>query len=92
MTHEVTFLFSTITLGDLLKKRQQEIRNGSVTLDDQRLFYQSFMANIDTLISFKTWQNLDPRYDGPRITTDYIRNVNDLGQIYLNKSQNNSCK
>ena len=81
-------------LENLLKKREREIGNSSLNLDDQRKFYLSFMNNIDTLISFEdTWRNLDPRkFNGPNITTKYINNVNKLGDIFLKKSLNNSCK
>ena len=72
-----------------------EIENDSnITSDDQMKFYLSFMSNIDTLISFKkTWRDLDPtKFNGPNITTNYIKNVNKLGDIFLNKSLDNSCK
>ena len=76
----------TDLLDELLQKRQREINNGNVSLDDQLVFYLSFMRNIDTLISFdKSWRDLNlTQFDGPEINTKYIQNVNDLGQIYLN--------
>ena len=81
-------------LENLLEKREREIENSSLNLDDQMKFYLSFMNNIDTLISFKdTWRNLDPKkFNGPNITTNYIKNVNKLGDIFLRQSLNNSCK
>ena len=81
-------------LENLLEKREREIENSSLNSEDQRMFYRSFMNNIDTLISFKdTWRNLDPKkFNGPNITTNYINNVNKLGDIFLRQSLNNSCK
>ena len=81
-------------LGDLLEKRAREINDSDITPDDQMKFYLSFMSNIDTLISFKkTWRDLDPtKFNGPNITTNYIKNVNKLGNIFLTKSLDNSCK
>ena len=81
-------------LGDLLEKRAREINDSNITPEDQMKFYLSFMSNIDTLISFKkTWRDLDPtKFNGPNITTNYIKNVNKLGEIFLRKSLDNSCK
>lgn len=37
-------------MDNLLKKREEEMKNGNVSESDQQYFYASFMKNVDTLV------------------------------------------
>lgn len=72
-------------LDRLLLKRSREVDSG-LAENDTNEFFQSFLTNVDSLVSFdKSWANLESN-SGYETTEILLGNIADAAQLHLNSS------